>query len=91
MNRRERIHALVDRDGDDAGELLVRSPAVGLYGFAPRVGEVLVSGSIAGRLSTLGRTVDLVLPAGATGRVAEAEELSARAAAIRETLAGNRA
>jgi biotin carboxyl carrier protein len=34
------------------------------------VGEVLVGGSRLGRLTNLGRTVDLVLPAGVTGRVA---------------------
>jgi biotin carboxyl carrier protein len=44
---------------------------VGLYGFAPRVGEVLVAGSRAGRIISLGRTMELVVPKGVTGRVAE--------------------
>lgn len=57
-------------DGDTTdGELLLGSPAVGLYGFAPRVGEVLVGGSRAGRLTSLGRTVELLVPRGVTGRV----------------------
>jgi acetyl-CoA carboxylase biotin carboxyl carrier protein len=59
-------------DGPDAdGELLLRSPAVGRYGFAPQVGEVVVGGSRVGRLISLERTVDLMVPRGTTGRVAE--------------------
>jgi acetyl-CoA carboxylase biotin carboxyl carrier protein len=59
-------------DGPDgSGELLLKSPAVGLYGCAPLVGEVLVAGSRAGRLTVLGRTVELLVPRGVTGRVAE--------------------
>jgi acetyl-CoA carboxylase biotin carboxyl carrier protein len=70
MIRRRQVDALIETGGGD-GVVLVCSPSVGLYGFAPRVGEVLVGGSRAGRLSTLERTVELVLPAGTTGRVAE--------------------
>ena len=66
---RRQVEALVS--SRDNGELLVQAPAVGLYGFAPRVGEVLVGRSRLGRLTTLGVTVDLVLPSGVTGRVAE--------------------
>ena len=62
-----RLEALVEPDGD--GGLRVLSPTVGLYGGAPRRGEILVGGSWAGWLTTLGRTADVVLPAGATGRV----------------------
>jgi len=64
-----RLEALVEADGE--GGLRVLSPGVGLYGGAPRRGEILVGGSRAGWLVTLGRTAELVLPAGATGRVAE--------------------
>jgi acetyl-CoA carboxylase biotin carboxyl carrier protein len=71
MSRRPVIEAMV-KDGDVGnGELLVVAPSVGTYGFAPRVGEVLVGGSRAGRLTTLDRTSELVLPSGVTGRVAE--------------------
>jgi acetyl-CoA carboxylase biotin carboxyl carrier protein len=42
-----------------------------MYGNAPQIGEVLVGHSRAGRLSSLGRTVELVLPRGTSGRVAE--------------------
>lgn len=69
MIRRTNLDVLV-KDGGN-GELLVVAPAVGRYGFAPRVGEVVVAGSRIGRLSALGRTVELILPRGATGRVAE--------------------
>jgi acetyl-CoA carboxylase biotin carboxyl carrier protein len=63
---------VIVRDGDKTdGELLLGSPAVGRYGFAPRVGEVLVGGSRAGRLTSLGRTVELLVPRGVTGRVTE--------------------
>jgi len=64
-----RLEAMVEADGE--GGLRVLSPAVGLYGGAPRRGEILVGGSRAGWLSALGRTAELVLPAGATGRVTE--------------------
>jgi biotin carboxyl carrier protein len=61
---------VTDGQGND-GELLLCAPAVGTYGFAPRVGEVVVGGSRVGRLSSLGRTAELVVPKGVTGRVAE--------------------
>jgi biotin carboxyl carrier protein len=66
---RRQVEALVANR--DNGEILVQAPAVGLYGFAPRVGEVLVGRSRLGRLTTLGVTVDLILPSGVTGRVAK--------------------
>jgi acetyl-CoA carboxylase biotin carboxyl carrier protein len=53
------------------GGLLIRSPGVGVYGHTPRVGEILTVGSRVGRLTTLGKTIDLKLPRGSTGRVAE--------------------
>jgi len=63
---------VIASDGEGAdGELLLKSPAVGWYGFAPRVGEVVVGGSRVGRLSSLGRTVELLVPRGVTGRIAE--------------------
>jgi biotin carboxyl carrier protein len=61
--------------------VVVSSPAVGVYHDAPRVGEVLVGGSRAGRLTQLGRTVDLIMPPGAEGRVA-ARALRHRAAPV---------
>jgi biotin carboxyl carrier protein len=66
-----RLVALVERGGDDGSELQIHSPAVGLFGKAPRLGEVLVGGSRVGRLDRLGRGVDLVLPRGVGGRVVE--------------------
>jgi len=67
--RHQKLEAVVE--AGEGGELIVRSPGVGLYGYAPRVGEILIGRSRAGRLTTLGRTVNLVLPAEAGGRVAE--------------------
>lgn len=64
-----RLEALVEADGE--GGLRVLSPGVGLYGGAPRRGEILVGGSRAGWLRTLGQTSEVVLPAGATGRVTQ--------------------
>jgi len=69
MSFRPRVEVTVS-DADD-GALLVQAPAVGLYGFAPKVGEVLVGGSKVGTLVNLGTRTDLVLPRGVTGRVAE--------------------
>lgn len=65
------VEVMVSNGQTADGELLLSSPAVGFYGFAPRVGEVLVGGSRVGRLTTLGRTVELLVPKGVTGRVAE--------------------
>jgi acetyl-CoA carboxylase biotin carboxyl carrier protein len=65
------VEVVVDAGQGSDGELLLCSPAVGRYGFAPRVGEVVVGGSRVGRLNSLGRTVELVVPHGVTGRVAE--------------------
>jgi acetyl-CoA carboxylase biotin carboxyl carrier protein len=64
------VEALVEHRGEN-GEILVRAPAVGVFGAVPGVGEVLVGGSRAGRLTTLNRTSDVVLPRGVSGRVAE--------------------
>jgi acetyl-CoA carboxylase biotin carboxyl carrier protein len=69
--RHASVEVLVGAGEAADGELLLGSPAVGYYGFAPRVGEVVVGGSRVGRLATLGRTVELVVPQGVTGRVAE--------------------
>ncbi|MCP4898413.1 MAG: hypothetical protein GY906_15675 [bacterium] len=71
--RRPTLEVIVEASSSESGELLVVAPAVGRYGFAPRVGEVLVGGSRVGRLTALERTVELVLPRGVTGRVAERE------------------
>jgi len=78
VSRGER--AVLTETADD-GRVRLASPAVGVYRDAPRIGEVLVAGSLAGRLSQLGRTVDLVVPAGTGGRVGE-RALRHRAAAV---------
>jgi len=65
------IDVIVSDGPKSDGELLVASPAVGLFGSAPRVGEILVGGSRVGHLKSLGRTLELLLPQGVTGRVAE--------------------
>jgi acetyl-CoA carboxylase biotin carboxyl carrier protein len=65
------VEVVVDDGHQTDGELLLRSPAVGRYGFAPRVGEVVVGRSRIGRLTSLGRTVELIVPPGVTGRVSE--------------------
>ncbi len=69
MSVRQRLDVMVENGAE--GALLIQSPAVGFYGSAPRVGEVLVGGSRVGTLVTLGKVHDLVLPSGVTGRVAE--------------------
>jgi biotin carboxyl carrier protein len=79
--RHPRLETLVTSSGSGNGEILIQAPAVGMYGFAPRVGEVLVGGSCAGRLCALGQAVELVLPVGVTGRVAE-RRLPARSTAV---------
>jgi len=68
-----RLDVLVEERPDRAGEIVVSSPAVGRFGAALMVGEVVVGGSRVGRLTNLGRKVDLVVPRGVTGRVAEVE------------------
>ena len=65
------IDVIVSDDPENPRQLVLGSPAVGAYGSAPRVGEVVVGGSCVGRLTTLGRKVDLVVPQGVTGRVVE--------------------
>lgn len=65
------IDVIVSPGAGDDGELLLESPEVGLFSCPPRLGEALVAGSRVGLLTSLGRTVSLVLPAGITGRVVE--------------------
>ncbi len=64
------LEAIVEDAGGN-GEILIRSPGVGMVSATPRTGEILVAGSKVGRLSALGRSVELVLPKGISGRVAE--------------------
>jgi acetyl-CoA carboxylase biotin carboxyl carrier protein len=66
-----RIGVIVSDDPESSLGSVLGSPAVGAYGAPPEVGEVVVGGSVVGRLTTLGRTVDLVVPHGVTGRVVE--------------------
>jgi acetyl-CoA carboxylase biotin carboxyl carrier protein len=65
------IDVIVNDEAQNDGELLLGSPAVGRFGAAPRIGEILVGGSRVGYLKSLGRTFELLLPPGLTGRVAE--------------------
>ena len=44
---------------------------MGIYSHAPKARYVLIAGAGAGRLTALGRTVDLLLPRDVSGRVAE--------------------
>jgi len=67
----ESIDVIVIVDPEHPGEQVLGSPMVGAYSSAPRVGEVVVGGSRAGRLTTLGRNVELVVPRGLTGRIIE--------------------
>lgn len=69
-----RIEVIVSDDPENPRQLVLGSPAVGAYGSAPVVGEVVVGGSRVGRLTTLGRTVDLVVPHGVTGLVVERKQ-----------------
>jgi acetyl-CoA carboxylase biotin carboxyl carrier protein len=71
MSNDTRLEVIVEESDGDRGELLVKSPAVGTFGGAPRAGEVLVGCSRVGRLTSLGRTVSLVMPRSTSGRVAE--------------------
>lgn len=66
-----RIDVIVSEDPDNRKDLLLGSPAVGRFNSAPMVGEVVVGGSRVGCLTSLGRRVDLVVPRGVTGRVAD--------------------
>lgn len=65
------LNVIVGEDPGKNTELLLRSPAVGVFTPLPKVGEVVVGGSHIGCLLSLGRRVDLVVPRGVTGRVAE--------------------
>ena len=62
MNTAKQIDVIVQDEQRSDGELLLCSPAVGLFGSAPRVGEVLVGGSRVGCLTSLGRTMELLMP-----------------------------
>ena len=68
-----RLDVLVSENPDRPDELLVKSPAVGRFGAALIAGEVVVGGSRIGSLTSLGRRIDLAIPRGVTGRVAELE------------------
>lgn len=70
MSHDHQAEVLVEEDRR-TGEILLRSPAVGMFAGVPRVGEILVSGSRVGRITALGRTTRLVLPKEVSGRVSE--------------------
>lgn len=71
MNGAPELEVLVEQDEDSGGGLWLLSPGVGWYRGAPQMGEILVPRSRAGRLTSLGRTADLTVPQGHTGRVTE--------------------
>ncbi len=72
MSRRhDSIEALVKPDSGGEQSLCVSSPGVGIMSRTPRLGEIVVEGSLAGHLTTLGQTVNVVIPASVTGRIAE--------------------
>ncbi len=50
------------------------SPSVGWFGSARRSGALLVPGDVAGTLCTLGRSCELIVPPGASGRVVNAAD-----------------
>jgi acetyl-CoA carboxylase biotin carboxyl carrier protein len=52
------------------GEMIeLASPSIGLFRRAVRTGDVIHGGSILGQLETLGRSIELAAPAGASGVV----------------------
>jgi len=71
MRPSSRVDVLVAEAPGRSNELLLRSPTVGEFSPTLIVGEVVVGGSHVGCLTSLGRRVDLVVPSGVTGRVAE--------------------
>ena len=74
----ERIDVIVSADSASPDDVVLGSPAVGLYSSAPRVGEVVVGGSRVGCLTVLGRRIELVVPRGVTGRVVERKPATRR-------------
>jgi biotin carboxyl carrier protein len=71
VKRDSTIEAIIKESATNSGEIFVCSPAVATYLNAPNVGEILVTGASAGRLTVLGRSQELVLPYPISGRVAE--------------------
>jgi acetyl-CoA carboxylase biotin carboxyl carrier protein len=63
------LELVLDRDGE---RVLLRSPEVGLFTCALPAGALLAPRAAAGVLHSLGRRFDLVVPAGAAGRVVSA-------------------
>jgi len=64
-----RLELLIEREGD---RLRLRSPEVGYFTRAAPQGALLGPKASAGCLHALGRSIELVLPAGASGRVVNA-------------------
>ena len=65
-----KLQLIVARDED--GQVTLKCPGVGFWRRAPRVGQVLAAGQVAGVLSTLGRDQELVVPKGVQGVIVEA-------------------
>ena len=62
----ERVELLVRRDGD---KVVLAAPEVGTFTCALESGQLVAPGARAGMLQTLGRTFELVVPRGVTGRI----------------------
>jgi len=73
MTPSSRLDVIVVDDPERRGGLVLGSPAVGRFSADVRVGEVLIGGSRAGWLTSLGRKLELLVPSGVTGRVADVE------------------
>lgn len=62
----EKLELLVEKEGE---RVLLRSPEVGWFTCAVEKGQLLTAGASAGSVRSLGRSFELVVPAGATGRI----------------------
>jgi acetyl-CoA carboxylase biotin carboxyl carrier protein len=62
----EKLELLARRDGD---RVVLTSPEVGLFTCALAKGQLLAAGASAGSIRSLGRSFELVVPAGVAGRI----------------------
>ncbi|MBL4633129.1 MAG: hypothetical protein JKY56_04610 [Kofleriaceae bacterium] len=56
---------------DSQGRTLLKCPGVGLWIGAPSAGQLVIAGQSVGRLRTLGRETELVVPSEVSGRIWE--------------------
>ncbi len=74
------------------GDALLRSPKVGIFSSSAPAGRLVDAGATVGRLTVLGRTFDLVVPDGVSGRIESVvPSAGARAVGYGEPLAHVRA